>query len=128
MPRKTPPRLDVVLNAIFGDSLLVMTSLAEKERLKGKVQTIYFDPPYEIKFGSNRQVSTRKRDVKDGKIEDATRQLEQIPLQPTVNNQVGRICEVCAGTHFCLPQPSSAPGGRYAATRSRWRSRSARKH
>ena len=38
---------------ILGDSLLVMTSLAEKEGLKGKVQTIYFDPPYGIKFGSN---------------------------------------------------------------------------
>jgi adenine-specific DNA-methyltransferase len=63
---------------ILGDSLLVMTSLAEKEGLKGKVQTIYFDPPYGIKFGSNWQVSTRKRDVKDGKIEDATRQPEQI--------------------------------------------------
>jgi adenine-specific DNA-methyltransferase len=63
---------------ILGDSLLVMTSLAEKERLRGKVQTIFFDPPYGIKFGSNWQVSTRKRDVKDGKIEDATRQPEQI--------------------------------------------------
>jgi adenine-specific DNA-methyltransferase len=63
---------------ILGDSLLVMTSLAEKEGLKGKVQTIYFDPPYGIKFGSNWQVSTRKRDVKDGKVEAATRQPEQI--------------------------------------------------
>jgi adenine-specific DNA-methyltransferase len=63
---------------ILGDSLLVMTSLAEKEGLKGKVQTIYFDPPYGIKFGSNWQVSTRKRDVKDGRAEDATRQPEQI--------------------------------------------------
>ncbi|TWT40946.1 hypothetical protein RAS1_36340 [Phycisphaerae bacterium RAS1] len=63
---------------ILGDSLLVMTSLAEKEGLKGKVQTIYFDPPYGIKFGSNWQVSTRKRDVKDGKPEDMTRQPEQI--------------------------------------------------
>ena len=63
---------------ILGDSLLVMTTLAEKEGLKGKVQTIYFDPPYGIKFGSNWQVSTRKRDVKDGKAEDATRQPEQV--------------------------------------------------
>jgi adenine-specific DNA-methyltransferase len=63
---------------ILGDSLLVMTSLAEKERLKGKVQCIYFDPPYGIKFGSNWQVSTRKRDVKDAKAEDLTRQPEQI--------------------------------------------------
>jgi len=63
---------------ILGDSLLVMTSLAEKEGLKGQVQMIYIDPPYGIKFGSNWQVSTRKRDVKDGKAEDATRQPEQI--------------------------------------------------
>ncbi|MFZ2616040.1 MAG: DNA methyltransferase, partial [Anaerolineae bacterium] len=63
---------------ILGDSLLVMASLAEKEGLRGKVQTIYLDPPYGIKFGSNWQVSTRKRDVKDGKAEDATRQPEQV--------------------------------------------------
>ena len=63
---------------ILGDSLLVMTSLAEKEGLKGKVQMIYIDPPYGIKFNSNWQVSTRKRLVADGKGEDATRQPEQI--------------------------------------------------
>src|SRR5665648_69 len=63
---------------ILGDSLLAMTSLAEKEGFKGKVQMIYLDPPYGIKFGSNWQVSTRKRDVKDGKAEHATRQPEQI--------------------------------------------------
>jgi len=63
---------------ILGDSLLVMTSLAEKEGLKGQVQTIYIDPPYGIKFGSNWQVSTRKRDVRDGKDTDLTRQPEQV--------------------------------------------------
>jgi adenine-specific DNA-methyltransferase len=63
---------------VLGDSLMVMTSLAEKEGLRGKVQTIYLDPPYGIKFGSNWQVSTRKRDVKDGKAEDASRQPEQV--------------------------------------------------
>jgi adenine-specific DNA-methyltransferase len=63
---------------ILGDSLLVMASLAEKEGLKGQVQTIYLDPPYGIKFGSNWQVSTRKRDVKDGRADDLTRQPEQI--------------------------------------------------
>ena len=63
---------------ILGDSLLVMNSLAEKEGLKGQVQMIYMDPPYGIKFGSNWQVSTRKRDVRDGKAEDATRQPEQV--------------------------------------------------
>src|SRR5262245_9457371 len=63
---------------ILGDSLLVMASLTEKERLRGKVQCVYIDPPYGIKFGSNWQVSTRKRDVKDAKAEDLTRQPEQI--------------------------------------------------
>ncbi|WBC08869.1 site-specific DNA-methyltransferase [Micromonospora sp. WMMA1947] len=63
---------------ILGDSLNVMASLAERERLRGKVQMIYLDPPYGIKFGSNWQVSARKRDVKDGKLEDATREVEQI--------------------------------------------------
>ncbi|PWR75456.1 site-specific DNA-methyltransferase [Methanospirillum stamsii] len=63
---------------ILGDSLLVMASLAEKEGLKGKVQTIYLDPPYGIKFGSNWQVSTRKRNVSDSKADDVTRQPEQV--------------------------------------------------
>jgi adenine-specific DNA-methyltransferase len=63
---------------ILGDSLLVMTSLAEKEGLKGQVQMIYVDPPYGIRFGSNWQVRTDRRDVKDGKLDDATRQPEQI--------------------------------------------------
>ena len=63
---------------ILGDSLLVMASLAERERLRGQVQCVYFDPPYGIKFGSNWQVSTRKRDVKDAKAEDLTRQPEQV--------------------------------------------------
>jgi adenine-specific DNA-methyltransferase len=63
---------------ILGDSLNVMASLAEREALRGKVQMIYIDPPYGIKFGSNWQVSARKRDVKDGKIEDASREVEQI--------------------------------------------------
>jgi adenine-specific DNA-methyltransferase len=63
---------------ILGDSLQVMASLAERERLRGKVQMIYVDPPYGIKFGSNWQVSTDKRDVRDGKLEDAAREAEQI--------------------------------------------------
>src|SRR5436190_2544061 len=63
---------------ILGDSLNVMASLAERERLRGKVQMIYIDPPYGIKFGSNWQVSARKRDVKDGKASDLTRQPEQV--------------------------------------------------
>ncbi|MCA1709187.1 MAG: site-specific DNA-methyltransferase, partial [Actinobacteria bacterium] len=63
---------------ILGDSLQVMASLEGRERLRGKVQMIYLDPPYGIKFGSNWQVSARKRDVKDGKLEDVAREVEQI--------------------------------------------------
>ena len=63
---------------ILGNSLAVMNSLAEKESLKKGVQMIYFDPPYGIKFKSNWQVSTRKRDVSDTKAEDVTPQPEQI--------------------------------------------------
>ena len=61
---------------VLGDALLVMNSMAEKEKLRGQVQMVYVDPPYGIKFGSNWQVSTRKRDVKDGS--DASRQPEQV--------------------------------------------------
>ena len=63
---------------ILGDSLAVMNSLAEKDRLKSNVQMIYFDPPYGIKFSSNWQVSTRKREVSDTKAEDVTPQPEQV--------------------------------------------------
>src|SRR3954465_815383 len=63
---------------ILRDSRNVMGSLAEREALRGKVQMIYLDPPYGIKFGSNWQVSARRRDVKDGKVEDASREVEQI--------------------------------------------------
>ena len=63
---------------ILGDSLQVMASLAEREGLRGKVQCIYFDPPYGIKFNSNWQVSTLSRDVKDGKREDVSREPEQV--------------------------------------------------
>ena len=63
---------------ILGDSLQVMASLAEREGLRGKVQCIYIDPPYGIKFNSNFQWSTTNRDVKDGKAEHITREPEQV--------------------------------------------------
>ena len=63
---------------ILGDSLQVMASLAERESLRGKVQMIYVDPPYGIKFGSNWQLRASRRDVKDGKLEEASREVEQI--------------------------------------------------
>lgn len=63
---------------ILGDSLQVMVSLAEREGLRGKVQCIYIDPPYGIKFNSNFQWSTTSRDVRDGKAEHITREPEQV--------------------------------------------------
>ena len=63
---------------ILGDSLQVMGSLAEREGLRGKVQCIYMDPPYGIKFNSNFQWSTTSRDVRDGKAEHITREPEQV--------------------------------------------------
>ena len=63
---------------ILGDSLQVMASLAEREGLRGKVQCIYLDPPYGIKFNSNFQWSTTSRDVKDGKTDHISREPEQV--------------------------------------------------
>jgi adenine-specific DNA-methyltransferase len=63
---------------ILGDSLQVMASLAEREGLRGKVQCIYLDPPYGIKFNSNFQWSTTSRDVKDGNLDHITREPEQV--------------------------------------------------
>jgi adenine-specific DNA-methyltransferase len=63
---------------ILGDSLQVMASLAEREGLRGKVQCIYVDPPYGIRFNSNFQWSTTSSDVKDGKADHITREPEQV--------------------------------------------------
>lgn len=63
---------------ILGDSLQVMASLSEREGLRGKVQCIYLDPPYGIKFNSNFQWSTTSRDVKDGNVEHITREPGQV--------------------------------------------------
>lgn len=63
---------------IAGDSLLVMNSLLQKENMAARVQMIYFDPPYGIKYGSNFQPFVNKRDVKDGSDEDLTSEPEMI--------------------------------------------------
>ncbi|GAA4740730.1 site-specific DNA-methyltransferase [Gordonia alkaliphila] len=63
---------------ILGDSLQVMTSLAEREDLRGQVQMVYIDPPYGIKFNSNWQVSVKNPKILDGKLEHAVREAEQI--------------------------------------------------
>ena len=63
---------------ILGDSLPVMASLAEREGLRGKVQCIYIDPPYGIRFNSNFQWSTTSRAVTDGNAAHITREPEQV--------------------------------------------------
>ena len=63
---------------IQGDSHLVMVSLLEREGMAGQVQTIYFDPPYGIKYGGNWQIKLNNRDVKDGNDEALTSEPEQI--------------------------------------------------
>ncbi len=63
---------------VAGDSLLVMNSLVQKESMAGKVQMIYFDPPYGIKYGSNFQPFVGKRDVKDRNDADLTQEPEMI--------------------------------------------------
>lgn len=63
---------------VAGDSLLVMNSLLEKEGLGGKVQMVYIDPPYGIRYGSNFQPFVNKRDVKDGSDDDLTQEPETL--------------------------------------------------
>ncbi len=63
---------------VAGDSLLVMNSLLEKEGMAGKVQMIYIDPPYGIRYGSNFQPFVNRRDVKDGKDDDLTQEPETL--------------------------------------------------
>ena len=63
---------------VAGDSLLAMNSLLEKEGMAGKVQMVYIDPPYGIRYGSNFQPFVNKRDVTDGKDEDLTQEPETI--------------------------------------------------
>ena len=63
---------------VAGDSLLVMNSLLEKEGMGGKVQMVYIDPPYGIRYGSNFQPFVNRRDVRDGRDEDLTQEPEMI--------------------------------------------------
>ena len=88
LPEENPPVRDAIdfyrhrhnwtNRLVSGDSLLVMNSLLEKEGMAGKVQMVYIDPPYGIRYGSNFQPFVNKRDVKDGKDDDLTREPETI--------------------------------------------------
>jgi len=87
-PEENPPRREAVEfykhahgwsnRLVAGDSLLVMNSLLEKEGMAGKVQMIYIDPPYGIRYGSNFQPFVHQRDVKDRKDEDLTAEPEPL--------------------------------------------------
>jgi len=87
-PEETLPRREAVEfykhahgwsnRLVAGDSLLVMNSLLEKEGMAGKVQMIYIDPPYGIRYGSNFQPFVHQRDVKDRKDEDLTAEPEML--------------------------------------------------
>jgi adenine-specific DNA-methyltransferase len=63
---------------ILGDSLQVMSSLAHRENLAGKVQMIYIDPPYGIRYGSNFQPELGARNVKDGDGTSLSREPEMV--------------------------------------------------
>lgn len=83
---------------ILGDSLQVMASLVEREGLRGKVQCIYFDPPYGIKFNSNFQWSTTSPDVKDGRADHITREPEQVKAfrdtwKDGIHSYLGYLCD-----------------------------------
>lgn len=74
---------------ILGDSLLVMASLTEREGLRGKVQCVYFDPPYGIRFNSNWQPSTKSKDVRDGQLSAVSREPEVVrAFRDTWNDEI----------------------------------------
>ena len=88
LPEENPPVRDAIEfykhrhnwtnRLISGDSLLVMNSLLEKEGMADKVQMIYIDPPYGIRYGSNFQPFVNRRNVRDGRDDDLTAEPEQI--------------------------------------------------
>ena len=103
---------------ILGDSLQVMASLAEREGLRGKVQCIYVDPPYGIKFNSNFQWSTTSRDVKDGNADHITREPEQVKAfrdtwRDGIHSYLTYLATGSPSPAICLPTlaPSSSKSG-----------------
>ena len=88
MPEENPPirsaiefykhRHNWTNRLVAGDSLLVMNSLLEKEGMAGKVQMVYIDPPYGIRYGSNFQPFVNRRSVTDGRDEDLTQEPETL--------------------------------------------------
>ena len=106
---------------ILGDSLQVMASLAEREELRGKVQCIYLDPPYGIKFNSNFQWSTTSRDVRDGNIAHVTREPEQVKAfrdtwRDGIHSYLSYLRDRLTVARTCWPTP--APSSSRSATRT----------
>jgi len=97
---------------ILGDSLNVMASLTEQDRLRGKVQVIYIDPPYGINYGSNFQWSTFSRDVKDGRTDHITREPEQVKAfrdtwRDGINSYLTYLRDRLSGAHALLHESGS---------------------
>jgi adenine-specific DNA-methyltransferase len=99
---------------ILGDSLLVMTSLAEKEGLRGKVQMVFIDPPYGIGFGSNWQVSTQNREVRDGKLDTSAAS----PSRSAPSATPGRTASIATLPICATGSPSRASCSRTLDTSS----------
>ena len=112
---------------ILGDSLHVMASLAEREDLRGKVQCIYFDPPYGIKFNSNFQWSTTSRDVKDGNRKahhPRTRAGQGVPRHMARRSSL--LPQLSPGSAHCRPRPAVGQRISLRADRRRERAPGAR--
>lgn len=97
---------------ILGDSLEVMTSLAEREGLRGRVQAIHVDPPYGIRFNSNFQWLTNSHDVKDGEAEHLTRGPEQARAsrdtrRDGIHSHLGYLCDRLAAARELLTESGS---------------------
>ena len=93
--------MDWANRMILGDSLLVMASLARREALAGKVQMIYMDPPYGIKYSSNFQPEVGRRDVKD-RDQDLTREPEMVKAyRDTWTLGVHSYLSHCCAIDYC---------------------------
>ena len=112
-PTENPPIRDAVEfyqhqhnwsnRLVAGDSLLVMNSLLEKEGMAGKVQMVYIDPPYGIRYGSNFQPFVNRRDVKDGSDEDLTQEPETIRPSATPGSSASTAISPTSATASSWP-------------------------
>ena len=120
MPKESPPLRQAIEfykhrhnwsnRLVAGDSLLVMNSLLEKAALCGHVQTVYIDPPYGIRYGSNLQPFVGRREVTDGKDDDLTGEPEQIRA----------FRDTWGARHPLLPDLSAGPPAAGTRPREAW--------